>query len=312
MPWSRATSSGGSRPGSSSRATSCPRSPSCPAAAAPTSSLPYYLADFAGPARLDGGRRPARVRACPAMTASVPGPVTGLPEIDAATVAAALRAAVDDPSPATPDEWMPCWLARQYRDGSVCSVGAVSPLASASYLLAKATSAPSLTLITNGGCYIDVEPRPVLFGSRRVARLLLSAHDHGRRGKLRVVLSGGPGLVRGRQRRADRRLRPDQQSRGLTPSGRGSCGCPARAAWPMSRTCTATSSSTCRASRRSTRPSGSSFSTAARGLLAAADREAAGYRPGVVVLVTNLAVFRLDDARWSVPSRGGLPVDDVR
>ena len=43
-------------------------------------------------------------------------------------------------------------------------MGAVSPLASASYLLAKATSAPSMTLITNGGCYIDVEPRPVLFG----------------------------------------------------------------------------------------------------------------------------------------------------
>ena len=77
---------------------------------------------------------------------------------------AAMPNVADDATSATPDEWMTCWLARQYPDGSVCSVGAVSPLASASYLLAKATSAPSMTLITNGGCYIDVEPRPVLFG----------------------------------------------------------------------------------------------------------------------------------------------------
>jgi glutaconate CoA-transferase subunit A len=37
------------------------------------------------------------------------------------------------------------------------------------------------------------------------------------------------------------------------------------------------------------------FATAARGLLTRADREAAGYQPGVVALVTNLAVFRLDE-----------------
>jgi glutaconate CoA-transferase subunit A len=38
------------------------------------------------------------------------------------------------------------------------------------------------------------------------------------------------------------------------------------------------------------------FSTAARGLLGVDDRRAAGYRPGVVMLVTNLAVFKLDEA----------------
>jgi glutaconate CoA-transferase subunit A len=38
------------------------------------------------------------------------------------------------------------------------------------------------------------------------------------------------------------------------------------------------------------------FSTAARGVLTADDRIAAGYQPGVVTLVTNLAVFHLDEA----------------
>jgi glutaconate CoA-transferase subunit A len=37
------------------------------------------------------------------------------------------------------------------------------------------------------------------------------------------------------------------------------------------------------------------FSTAARGLLGAVERRSAGYRPGVVTLVTNLAVFELDE-----------------
>jgi glutaconate CoA-transferase subunit A len=47
------------------------------------------------------------------------------------------------------------------------------------------------------------------------------------------------------------------------------------------------------------------FSTAARGILSAADREVAGYQPGNVVLVTNLAIFRLEEAT------GRFRVDEV-
>jgi hypothetical protein len=47
------------------------------------------------------------------------------------------------------------------------------------------------------------------------------------------------------------------------------------------------------------------LSTAARGILGDAEREAAGYRPGEVLLVTNLAAFRLDKAT------GRFRVDEV-
>ena len=133
-----------------------------PGGAAPTSSLPYYLADFDGLRDWTAAEHPTAFARDAAGDDE--GEVSRLAELDAASVLAAMPNVADDATSATPDEWMTCWLARQYPDGSVCSVGAVSPLASASYLLAKATSAPSMTLITNGGCYIDVEPRPVLFG----------------------------------------------------------------------------------------------------------------------------------------------------
>ena len=144
-----------------------------PGAAAPTSSLPYYLADFDSlrawaaadePLAFARAHSSGRHDGAPGAVDPAAPRLSRLPEIDEAIVAAALPAPPDDASPATPDEWMTVWLAREYPDGSVCSVGAVSPLASASYLLAKATTAPSMTLITNGGCYIDVGWRPVLFG----------------------------------------------------------------------------------------------------------------------------------------------------
>src|SRR5262249_36644975 len=55
-------------------------------------------------------------------------------------------------------------LAREYTDESVCSAGAVSPLAMTSYLLARRTHAPGLTLITTSGGYVDVDSRPMLLG----------------------------------------------------------------------------------------------------------------------------------------------------
>ena len=227
-----------------------------PGGAAPTSSLPYYLADFDGlRAWTAAEHRTAFARDA---AGDDEGEVSRLAELDAATVAAAMPKVPDDPSPATPDEWMTCWLARQYPDGSVCSVGAVSPLASASYLLAKATSAPSMTLITNGGCYIDVEPRPVLFGLGEWLDTCSALTVMGGEESYEWFYQARARLVRGRQRRPDRRVRADEQPRGRHPLAGDASGCPARVAWPTSRTCIATSSSICRVSRSSTRPSGSS------------------------------------------------------
>jgi glutaconate CoA-transferase subunit A len=270
-----------------------------PGGAAPTSSLPFYLADF--DALRTWTAEPNQRSFAKRVAAESDGPIARLPELDAATVTAALPERVGEPSSATPDEWMTCWLARQYPDGSVCSVGAVSPLASASYLLAKATTAPRMTLITNGGCYIDVESRPVLFG---LAEWLDACSA--------VTIMGGEesyewfyqaGLVSFEVvsvAQIDAFGRTNNREV-ITPSGR-------RLRLPgqggMADVANMHQNFIVYLPRQSklNTPERVAFSTAARGLVGAAERRAAGYRPGVVVLVTNLAVFKLDEstARFAV------------
>jgi glutaconate CoA-transferase, subunit A len=61
----------------------------------------------------------------------------------------------------TPEEFLAVCLSREYENSSVCSVGSVSPLAGVSYLLAKRTHAPELTLIAFNGGFIDVDAHPI-------------------------------------------------------------------------------------------------------------------------------------------------------
>ncbi|CAN5483947.1 hypothetical protein BH09VER1_BH09VER1_55250 [soil metagenome] len=65
-------------------------------------------------------------------------------------------------APVTIDEIMAVWLARQFDDETICSVGAVSPLAFTAYLLAKRHHAPGLTILpANAGC-VDIAFRPMM------------------------------------------------------------------------------------------------------------------------------------------------------
>ena len=61
----------------------------------------------------------------------------------------------------TVDELMTVALAREYGNSSICSVGSVSPLAMVSYLLAKKTHAPNLTIIALNGGFIDIDVHPM-------------------------------------------------------------------------------------------------------------------------------------------------------
>ena len=61
----------------------------------------------------------------------------------------------------TIDELMAVALSREYDNRSVCSVGSVSPLAMVSYLLAKRTHAPNLTIIALNGGFIDIDYHPM-------------------------------------------------------------------------------------------------------------------------------------------------------
>src|SRR5205814_10129761 len=61
----------------------------------------------------------------------------------------------------TIDELMAVCLSREYDNSSICSVGSVSPLAMVSYLLAKKTHAPGLTIIALNGGFIDLDFHPM-------------------------------------------------------------------------------------------------------------------------------------------------------
>src|SRR3954463_7028621 len=76
----------------------------------------------------------------------------------------------------TIDELMAATLSREYDNSSICSVGSVSPLAMVSYLLAKKTHAPGLTIIALNGGFIDIDfhpmsltlAEPLQFGSAKI------------------------------------------------------------------------------------------------------------------------------------------------
>ena len=95
-------------------------------------------------------------------------------------------------------------LAREYTDESVCSAGAVSPLAVTSYLLAKRTHAPGLTLITTGGGYVDVAWRPMLLGAGEALDFGSALYHTSGDGTYHVFYQPGPDHARDHRGRADR------------------------------------------------------------------------------------------------------------
>ena len=188
---------------------------------------------------------------------------------------------------------MAACLAREYTDESVCSAGAVSPLAMTSYLLARRTHAPGLTLITTSGGYVDVAPRPMLLG-------LGETLDY----KTAIGYATGDGTYHRYYqsgRISHEMIATAQVDRfGTTntievrsPSGRmirlpGQGGMADVANMHQHFLLYVTRHSPLALVDRV------DVSSAARGLLTDEERLAEGLRPGVVKLVTNLCIFELD------------------
>jgi glutaconate CoA-transferase subunit A len=218
------------------------------------------------------------------------------------------------PAPATDAETIAWALAREYDDESICSAGAVSPLAVTSYLLAKRAHAPGLTLITTGGGYVDVAWRPMLLG-------LGEALDFG--SALSYASGDGtyhryyqPGLIThetiaAAQIDAGGRVNNIQVT---SPSGR-------RIRLPgqggMADVANMHRNFLLYVPRHSPLALVEAVDvvSASRALLGDEERRAAGLAPGSVRVVTNLCVFELDhDTRRLelVGLHGGVTLDDVR
>ena len=136
-----------------------------PFGAYPSSCLPNYIADFACLAEVTSSSPPPQP---PRPDDEVAQRLQKAPMLTHQTVRTTLKeiVAARGPllGPATVDEIMVCWLASRYDEDSICSAGAVSPLAVASYLLAKATHAPGMSIMMTSGGLVDIARRPMLLG----------------------------------------------------------------------------------------------------------------------------------------------------
>src|SRR3954452_3051629 len=164
-----------------------------PWGAYPTSCLPYYSTDYQQLLRYvesEQSRRSSKTRGVthgeqetPALQAEPDAPRRAFLSTCARTRTSALTPALlsrhkssSSGSPWTIDELMAASLAREYDNASICSVGSVSPLAMVSYLLAKKTHAPGLTIIALNGGFIDIDfhpmsltlAEPLEFGSAKI------------------------------------------------------------------------------------------------------------------------------------------------
>jgi glutaconate CoA-transferase, subunit A len=164
-----------------------------PWGAYPTSSLPYYSTDYEELLRYVGSEQSRGSsmthgvtrgeQETPALQTEPDAPRRAFLSTCASTRTSALTLALlsrhkssSSGSPWTIDELMAVRLSREYDNSSICSVGSVSPLAMVSYLLAKKTHAPGLTIIALNGGFIDIDfhpmsltlAEPLEFGSAKV------------------------------------------------------------------------------------------------------------------------------------------------
>jgi glutaconate CoA-transferase subunit A len=169
-----------------------------PWGAYPTSCLPYYATDYHELLHYTQDEQARRRQAASpkTSTSSIPGKEGDKPgrfnieESRKPFLSSAAKTCTTELTPEllakfrvpsaapswTVDELMTVCLAREYDNASVCSVGSVSPLAMVSYLLAKKTHAPDLTIIALNGGFIDIDihpmslslSEPLEFGSAKV------------------------------------------------------------------------------------------------------------------------------------------------
>lgn len=298
----------------------------------PTSCLPYYATDYRellGYVRQEQERR--RGTATPVAIPAPPEPAEEISALPAGerrrflAAAAAVRTAdlsrellrqfglYAKDSTWTVDELMAVCLAREYDNDSVCSVGSVSPLAMVSYLLAKRTHAPRLTIIALNGGFIDIDFHPMSLTAAEPLELASAKvcwggdetyHWYYQQGRItHEVITVAQIDQRGRTNNAwigkgEKRLRLPGQG-------------------GMADVANLHRNFTLYLTRHSRERfvEAVEFCTASRGLLTNEERRRAGLPPGVVRLISDLGIFEIDhrDRLFRLVSiHPGVTVEEVR
>lgn len=213
----------------------------------------------------------------------------------------------------TIDELMAVALSREYDNRSICSVGSVSPLAMVSYLLAKRTHAPNLTIIALNGGFIDIDyhpmsltaAEPLQFASAKVCwGADETYHWYYQQGRItHEVITTAQIDRRGRTNNAwiqtgDKRLRLPGQGGMADVSNLHRHFILYLARHTRERFVEAVD-----------------FCTASRGLLTDEERRRAGLPPGKVRLITELGIFEMNHADrllHLVSLHPGVTLEEVR
>jgi glutaconate CoA-transferase subunit A len=283
----------------------------CPLGAYPTSCPAYYMADYRTLMEVIDSEPLALAEPVPERVELVRAGARVTGEDVRRTNGTARCALPDEPTPA---EIMVCCLAREYSDESVCSAGAVSPLATASYLLAKRTHAPGMTIITTSGGLIDVGPRPALLALGEILDTKSAVRHMSGDGSYHLYYQAGSVSHEVIMAAQIDRSGATNNIEVVTPSGR-------RVRLPGQGGMADVANMHQNFLLYVTRHSPLAFVervdivSAARGLLGDQERRDAGLRPGTVRVVTNLCVFELDHASRRlhvVALHPGVELDDVQ
>jgi glutaconate CoA-transferase subunit A len=267
-----------------------------PGGAYPTSCLPHYATDFARIRDiLDGKHGTLRQ----ALEKPADAPPTLLRKAAKARpeqiVPGPFRNGAPARATASIDELMAIRISRMLDDESFASAGAVSPLGNVAFRLAKATHAPDIFIGTFSCGHVDVAPGTMTLS-------LLEAMDAG----TAVSHNGGDdtystyyqaGIVTHEiigAAQIDARGRTNNLE--LTKPSGGKLRLPGQGG--MSDVANMHQHYVVYVPRHSKASLVESVEmvSSARGVITTKDREAAGYRPGHIYLVTNLCVFRFDEA----------------
>jgi len=276
-----------------------------PGGAWPTSCLPFYGPDFD-----ELGRRVAAGRFASDQAVGPSDLPRAAAKVDWGTAEWPSPSSVDDST----TDLMVAWLARRLDDRSVCSVGSASSLATVAYLVAKASHAPALSLVTHNGGYIDV-------ASRFASLSFGEAADNGSA----VGICGGDDSYRWfyqQSRVTDEIVGAGQiDVTGRTNNGWIALADGRRLRLPgqggMADVANMHRNFLLYSARQSPRQlvEAVDWVSASRGLIGTTERAVMGYGPGEVLLLTDLAVFRLGPAvgRFELESiHPGVTLDQVR
>ena len=286
-----------------------------PGGAFPCSCLPYYAGDWSA-LRALAEAPPGRLReTADSIGQDVPRRLRHAARVplSSQTSEKFQPGAVALDAAATVDEIMAVRIARMLDSECFASAGAVSPLANVAYRLAKMTHAPGMIITTLSGGHVDIAPGPMSLTLIEAMDAASAVHLTGGEDTYWNAYQGGfvtHEIVGTAQIDALGRTNTIE----ITKSSGGMLRLPGQGG--MADVANMHRDFVVYVPRHSSAALVEAVEvvSAGRGVMSDDDRVAAGYRPGSVLLLTNLCLFRFDEGAGQlvvVETMPGVDLDSI-